>query len=83
MSQARRNRQSNIGGGFLRLFAGTVDASPVYAGVYQFIIVAMILAAPGITGLIVTLLLRGRAFSPAAQLVLRPRARSQTDSSPN
>jgi putative ABC transport system permease protein len=47
-------------------------ASPVYAGIYQFIIIAMILAAAGITGLIVVLLMRGRAFSPAAQLILRP-----------
>lgn len=47
-------------------------ASPVYAGIYQFIIVAMILAASGITGLIVTLLMRTRAFSAAAQLTLRP-----------
>ena len=46
-------------------------ASPVYAGIYQFIIVAMILAASGITGLVVTLLIRNRAFSPAAQLMLR------------
>jgi UDP-glucose/iron transport system permease protein len=52
-------------------------ASPVYAGIYQFIIVAMILAASGITGLIVTLLVRGRAFSPAAQLVFRPRVTFQ------
>jgi putative ABC transport system permease protein len=47
-------------------------ASPVYAGIYQFIIVAMILAASGIAGLIVTLLMRARAFSAAAQLRLRP-----------
>ena len=47
-------------------------ANPVYAGIYQFIIVAMILAASGITGLVVTLLIRNRAFSPAAQLMLRP-----------
>jgi putative ABC transport system permease protein len=46
-------------------------ASPVYAGIYQFIIIAMILAASGITGLTVVLLMRGRAFSPAAQLILR------------
>jgi putative ABC transport system permease protein len=58
-------------------------ASPVYAGIYQFIVVAMILAASGITGLIVTLLVRGRAFSPAAQLLLRPRAPSQTGASSN
>jgi putative ABC transport system permease protein len=47
-------------------------ASPIYAGIYQFIIVAMILAASGIAGLIATVLIRRRAFSPAAQLTLRP-----------
>jgi putative ABC transport system permease protein len=47
-------------------------ASPIYAGIYQFVIVAMILAASGIAGLIVTVLIRRRAFSPAAQLTLRP-----------
>jgi putative ABC transport system permease protein len=54
------------------VMAGMVvsGTSPVYAGIYQFIIVAMILAASGITGLAVILLMRTRAFSPAAQLVL-------------
>jgi len=52
-------------------------ASPVYAGIYQFIIVAMILAASGIAGLIVTLLMRARVFSAAAQLTLRPGERRQ------
>jgi len=47
-------------------------ASPLYAGIYQFVIVAMILAASGITGLVVMLLIRTRVFSPAAQLLLRP-----------
>jgi putative ABC transport system permease protein len=47
-------------------------ASPVYAGIYQFVIVAMILAASGITGLVATLLIRTRAFSAAAQLTIRP-----------
>jgi len=47
-------------------------ASPVYAGIYQFVIVAMILSASGIAGLIMTLLMRAHAFSPAAQLMLRP-----------
>jgi putative ABC transport system permease protein len=46
-------------------------ASPVYAGIYQFVIIAMILAGSGITALVVVLLARGRAFSPAAQLILR------------
>jgi putative ABC transport system permease protein len=48
-------------------------ASPIYAGIYQFILVAMILAASGIAGLLVTLFIRKRAFSAAAQLTLRPR----------
>jgi putative ABC transport system permease protein len=47
-------------------------ASPIYAGIYQFILVAMILAASGIAGLLVTVFIRKRAFSPAAQLTLRP-----------
>jgi putative ABC transport system permease protein len=49
-------------------------ASPIYAGIYQFVIVAMILAASGIAGLVVTLLMRTRTFSAAAQLMLRPGA---------
>ena len=47
-------------------------ASPVYAGIYQFVIVAMILAASGIGGLVATVLMRSRVFSQAAQLALRP-----------
>jgi UDP-glucose/iron transport system permease protein len=47
-------------------------ASPIYAGVFQFIIVAMILAASGVAGLVATLLMRARAFSRAEQLTLRP-----------
>ena len=52
-------------------------ASPVYAGIFQFIIVAMILAASGIAGLVATLLMRSRAFSSAAQLTLRPTIAAQ------
>jgi putative ABC transport system permease protein len=52
-------------------------AGPIYAGIFQFTIVAMILAASGIAGLIVTLLMRARAFSAAAQLTLRPGVRQQ------
>ena len=51
-------------------------ANPVYAGIYQFVIVAMILSASGIAGLVMTLLMRARAFSPAAQLTFRPRQRA-------
>lgn len=56
------------------VMAGMVvsGTSPVYAGIYQFIVVAMILAASGITGLVATVLMRKRAFSGAAQLLLRP-----------
>lgn len=46
-------------------------ANPIYAGIYQFVIVAMILAASGITGLIATLLTRRAAFSFADQLLMR------------
>ena len=52
-------------------------ASPIYAGIYQFVIVAMILAASGIAGLIVTLLMSARSFSTASQLTLRPGERPQ------
>ena len=56
------------------VMAGMVvtGASPLYAGIYQFIIVAMILAASGITGMLAILLMRRRAFSSAEQLTLRP-----------
>ncbi|TCL70149.1 ABC transporter permease [Rhizobium sp. BK251] len=47
-------------------------ASPLYAGLYQFVVVAMILAASGISGMGVTTLMRRRAFSAAGQLLLRP-----------
>jgi putative ABC transport system permease protein len=46
-------------------------ASPVYAGIFQFVVVAMLLAASGIAGLTAIVLMRVRAFSPAAQLTLR------------
>ncbi len=47
-------------------------ASPLYAGVYQFVIVAMILVASGISGMGVTALMQRHAFSKAGQLLLRP-----------
>jgi UDP-glucose/iron transport system permease protein len=47
-------------------------ASSIYAGIFQFIVVAMILAASGIAGLVAALLMRARVFSTAAQLTLRP-----------
>jgi UDP-glucose/iron transport system permease protein len=51
------------------LLSGT---DPVYAAIYQFVTLAMILAASGLTSLIGTMLIRGRVFSTAEQLVLRP-----------
>ncbi len=47
-------------------------ASPVYAAIYQFVIVAMILAASGITALVAAVLMRSRVFTAGAQLMLRP-----------
>jgi putative ABC transport system permease protein len=42
------------------------------------VIVAMILAASGITGLVTTLLLRSKLFSQAEQFVLRPDRQPET-----
>ena len=46
-------------------------ASPLYAGIYQFVIVAMILVASAISGMAITALMQKRAFTSAAQLTLR------------
>jgi putative ABC transport system permease protein len=56
------------------LMAGMVlsGSPPVYAAIYQFVVLSMIFAASGLTCLISTTLIRARAFSPAEQLVLRP-----------
>jgi putative ABC transport system permease protein len=45
---------------------------PVYAAIYQFVVLAMIFAASGFTALISTVLIRGRVFTPAEQLLLQP-----------
>lgn len=47
-------------------------SSPLYAGIYQFMIVVMILVASGISGMGVIALMQKKAFSSAAQLNLRP-----------
>lgn len=54
------------------LMAGMVLAGsdPVYAAIYQFVVVAMIVAASGLSSVTCMLLIRGRAFSPAQQLIL-------------
>lgn len=58
------------------LMAGMVlsGSPPLYAAIYQFVVLAMIFASSGLTCLISTTLIRARAFSPAEQLVLRPGA---------
>jgi putative ABC transport system permease protein len=47
-------------------------ASPFYAAIYQFVVVAMIFTASGLTSLISTLLIQSHAFTPAEQLIIRP-----------
>jgi putative ABC transport system permease protein len=56
------------------LMAGMMlsGARPVYAAVYQFVVLAMIFASSGLTSLVSTLLIRTRVMSPAEQLILRP-----------
>jgi len=56
------------------LMAGMLlsGARPVYAAIYQFVVLAMIFAASGLTSLISTMLIRGRVFSAAEQLLLQP-----------
>jgi putative ABC transport system permease protein len=56
------------------LMAGMLlsGASPIYAAIYQFVLLAMIFASSGLTSLISTSLIRVRIFSPAEQLMLQP-----------
>ncbi|HUJ09171.1 MAG TPA: ABC transporter permease, partial [Verrucomicrobiae bacterium] len=56
------------------LMAGMLlsGARPLYAAVYQFVVLSMILAASGLTSLVSTVLVRSRVFSAADQLVLQP-----------
>jgi len=56
------------------LMAGMLlsGSRPIYAAIYQFVVLAMILAASGLTSLVSTLLMRGRMFTPAQQLMLQP-----------
>ena len=46
-------------------------ANPMYAAIYQFVVIAMILASSGLTSLLSTMMIRSHAFSPAEQLVLK------------
>ena len=56
------------------LMAGMILAGsdPIYAAIYQFVVIAMIFASSGLTSLISTLLIRRQAFTAAEQLILRP-----------
>jgi putative ABC transport system permease protein len=56
------------------LMAGMLPsgARPVYAAIYQFVVLAMIFAASGLTSLVSTLLIRDRIFTAAQQLSLQP-----------
>ena len=56
------------------LMAGMLlsGSRPIYAAIYQFVVIAMIFAASGLTSLVSTLLIRSHAFTPAEQLLLRP-----------
>jgi putative ABC transport system permease protein len=46
-------------------------ADPLYAAIFRFVIVTMILSASAITGLLIILFVRSCSFSPAAQILLR------------
>jgi putative ABC transport system permease protein len=49
-------------------------ADPLYAAIYQFVVIAMILASSGLTSLLSTMMIRAQVFSPAEQLLLRESA---------
>jgi putative ABC transport system permease protein len=46
-------------------------AKPLYAAIYQFVVIAMILASSGLTALLSTTMIQAQAFSPADQLLLK------------
>jgi putative ABC transport system permease protein len=54
------------------LMSGMVlaGADPVQAAIYQFVVIAMILAAGGLTAMTAAVLVRSRFFTPAEQLVV-------------
>lgn len=56
------------------LMAGMLlsGAKPLYAAIYQFVVLSMIFAASGLTALISTVLMRAQVFSTNEQLILRP-----------
>jgi putative ABC transport system permease protein len=46
-------------------------SDPVYAAIYQFVVIAMLFAAGGLTSVPSVLMIRSWVFSPAQQLILR------------
>jgi putative ABC transport system permease protein len=46
-------------------------AKPMYAAIYQFVVIAMILASSGLTSLLSTTMIQAHAFSAADQLLLK------------
>jgi len=56
------------------LMAGMVlsGSSPLYSAIYQFVVIAMIFGASGLTALLSTTLIRKRIFTAAEQLALVP-----------
>jgi len=60
------------------IMAGMIlsGTDPVYAAVYQFVVIAMIYASAGLTSVVSTLLIRSRIFSQADQLLLREEEQS-------
>ena len=55
------------------LMAGMLlsGSKPLYASIYQFVVLAMIFASSGITALVSMMLIRAKIFSPAEQLMMR------------
>ncbi len=55
------------------LMAGMLlsGARPLYASIYQFVVLAMIFAASAVTSLVSAVLIRTRIFTPAQQLALQ------------
>jgi len=49
-------------------------SDPLYAAIYQFVVIAMILASSGLTSLLSTLMIQSHAVSPAEQLLLKESA---------
>jgi putative ABC transport system permease protein len=47
-------------------------SDPIYAAIYQFVVIAMLFAVAGLTVVPSVLLIRSWIFSPAEQLLLRP-----------